>query len=88
MALLRESLSEGRVGRGSVLVGLDPDVRKRVHTLVSIVSPLPAIASAMVRGHVGAKLRYILEALLGHASSFQTSAGRAFPAGAQEGLLE
>lgn len=47
MALLRESLSEGRVGRGSVLGGLDLEVRKRVHTLLSIVSPLPALASAV-----------------------------------------
>lgn len=51
------SLREGGpnwAGKGSVLGGLDLEVRKRVHSLLSIFSPLLAVASAMAPSRWGA----------------------------------
>lgn len=76
--------------KGSVLSGLDLELRKRASTPLFLFPPLPAAANAMgprqVRDHTVARPRHIQ--MLGHASSFQTLRGRAHLAGAQEELTE
>lgn len=96
-ALLQQSLSERRrqelCWKRSVLGGLTLlEQRKTASTPLSPISPLPAAAAALglrqVKGRTGARLRHSQEEVLGQASSYQTRAGRAYPAGVQEGLLE
>lgn len=78
----------GALHKGSVLSGLDLELRKRASTPLFLFPPLSAAASAMgprqVSDHIVARLRHIHEERLGHASSFQTLPGRAQTAGAQE----
>lgn len=78
--------------KGSVLSGLDLELRKRASTPLFLFPPLPAAANAMgprqVRDHTVAWPRHIQEEMLGHASSFQTLRGRAHLAGAQEERTE